>query len=616
MLDEVERTGALLVPPLLRPPGTPAAAGARPAAASRWRRRGSRCRSEAAELRGDIVAAVDVRVELVADRRRPLVLRAGQPTTAAAAPVVAGHRGAVLPGVPAGRVLAIRCGPRTRRAGRRRCSRCVDGRDGVSSRSAPRPRSRTTRAACTSAPTPTRWGCSSARRWRPCGCRGGPGSGPGSWARERGRAVRRFEAGVTDVLGVLALLGVVAAFVWVDEFSARCTAAASWRSRCSRRCSSARSRTRPGCWGVRSAASRGAGSVSGPTASTCGTGPCSCSAVPGSTSRPVPVARHDPAPRRRARARRAVLPVRRAARPPRGGGPGGRARAPAARRTAARTMLRGRRRDHRSRGRRGGRDGRPRAGAPARARDGGTWQPGAPARGDVAAADPDPDHPTPDARTVRDDAAAGRHRTPPPPPPDEVGGVSGIRGLGDARRRRGPRPPAGHRRRRRRVPAVRRHGRPRARAGGRGRDARAHRDRARRHQRADRRGEPAGRCSTTPATGASTWSTCTSRAPGRTTTTSSSPASPPSTRTCTCSTGTTLGHREPAVALHRRHPPAARRRTRGVRRLARGVDPALTDQSRWISTTARSSSSPARTPARTCAPRRRDRARAPGPRRP
>lgn len=41
----------------------------------------------------------------------------------------------------------------------------------------------------------------------------------GSWFRERGRAVRRFEAGVTDVLGVLALVGVVGAFVWVDEFS-------------------------------------------------------------------------------------------------------------------------------------------------------------------------------------------------------------------------------------------------------------------------------------------------------------------------------------------------------------------------------------------------------------
>ncbi|MEZ0449150.1 acyltransferase family protein [Cellulomonas sp. ICMP 17802] len=42
----------------------------------------------------------------------------------------------------------------------------------------------------------------------------------GSWARERGVAVRRFEAGVADVLGVLALVAVLAAFVWVDEFSA------------------------------------------------------------------------------------------------------------------------------------------------------------------------------------------------------------------------------------------------------------------------------------------------------------------------------------------------------------------------------------------------------------
>ena len=42
---------------------------------------------------------------------------------------------------------------------------------------------------------------------------------PGSWLRERGSAVRRFEAGVADVLGVVALLVVVAAFVWVDEFS-------------------------------------------------------------------------------------------------------------------------------------------------------------------------------------------------------------------------------------------------------------------------------------------------------------------------------------------------------------------------------------------------------------
>ncbi|WP_081680581.1 acyltransferase family protein [Cellulomonas sp. URHD0024] len=42
----------------------------------------------------------------------------------------------------------------------------------------------------------------------------------GSWTHERGLSVRRFEAGVTDVVGCLALLAVVAAFVWVDEFSA------------------------------------------------------------------------------------------------------------------------------------------------------------------------------------------------------------------------------------------------------------------------------------------------------------------------------------------------------------------------------------------------------------
>ncbi|WP_028047127.1 acyltransferase family protein [Cellulomonas sp. URHE0023] len=44
--------------------------------------------------------------------------------------------------------------------------------------------------------------------------------GTGSWTQERRYPVRRFEAGVTDVLGVLALLAVVAAFVWVDEYSA------------------------------------------------------------------------------------------------------------------------------------------------------------------------------------------------------------------------------------------------------------------------------------------------------------------------------------------------------------------------------------------------------------
>ncbi|ADG74283.1 acyltransferase 3 [Cellulomonas flavigena DSM 20109] len=43
---------------------------------------------------------------------------------------------------------------------------------------------------------------------------------PGSWATERGDPVRRFEAGVTDVLGVAALAGVVACVLLVDPYSA------------------------------------------------------------------------------------------------------------------------------------------------------------------------------------------------------------------------------------------------------------------------------------------------------------------------------------------------------------------------------------------------------------
>jgi peptidoglycan/LPS O-acetylase OafA/YrhL len=41
----------------------------------------------------------------------------------------------------------------------------------------------------------------------------------GSWVTERGDAVRRFEAGIADVLGVVALAGVVACVALVDEYS-------------------------------------------------------------------------------------------------------------------------------------------------------------------------------------------------------------------------------------------------------------------------------------------------------------------------------------------------------------------------------------------------------------
>ena len=54
------------------------------------------------ELKSDVDRGGDLHLELVADLRRPLVLRDGGPPGAAAAPLVAGDRGAVLPVLAAG----------------------------------------------------------------------------------------------------------------------------------------------------------------------------------------------------------------------------------------------------------------------------------------------------------------------------------------------------------------------------------------------------------------------------------------------------------------------------------------------------------------------------------
>ena len=346
VLDEVERTGALLVPPLLRPARHAACCRRSVCCCSRWPASRSRCRSEAAELRGDIVAAaayVSNWWQIFADRsyfemvsRPPLLqhlwslaieeqfylvfplvvvlaLRAGRARVGQVAAVLA------LLSTVAMAVLAIR----TSLPVPNDPSRVYFGTDTHSM-------GLLVGAAMAAVWTP--W-----RTW----------DRAGSWVRERGRAVRRFEAGVTDVLGVLALLGVVAAFVWVDEFSD-----ALYRG---------------GFLAFSVLAAVLVGAVADP-AGLLGRAlgrqpwrwlgersygiylwhwPVFMLSRPGVDLDAVPVAGDDPAARRRAGPRRAVLPVRRAADPPGSGGPGGRARAPAARGPGAHRAA-GRRRGRRS----------------------------------------------------------------------------------------------------------------------------------------------------------------------------------------------------------------------------------------------------------------------------
>ena len=240
-----------------------------------------------------------------------------EPSTAAAAPVVAGHRGAVLPGVPAGRRRGAARGAGAGRAGRRGPRAALDGRDGRARHPLLLARSRTTPAASTSAPTPTPWDCWSARRWPPPGRRGAPGTGrvvaararPGGPSLRGGchRRPRRARAGSgwwrrscgstssatpCTAAGFLAFSLLAAVLVGAVADPAGLLGRALGRQPC-------------------------AGSVSGPTASTCGTGRSSCSAAPGSTST-CPRGWRRPAAGRRARLaelsyRFVELPVRRGA---------------------------------------------------------------------------------------------------------------------------------------------------------------------------------------------------------------------------------------------------------------------------------------------------------------
>ena len=287
ILDEVERTGRFSFRQLLR---SAAPAGCCPRSASccsPWPASGSSCASEAGELRGDIVAAAGYVVELVADRRRPLLLRAGQPAAAAAAPVVAGDRGAVLPGVPAGRA------PRDPVPGRARVGQLAAVLAIASTVAMARHRDPHVQ------PRPARPQPRLLRHGHPLdGAAGGCGDGVGVDAvadLAPGRLVgARARAGRAPVRGGR------------HGRPRRARAARGRRGlRLGRRVqrgalprrvprvlgawprsSSARSPTPPGCSAASSAASRCAGWASGRTGSTCGTGPCSCSAARASTSRP------------------------------------------------------------------------------------------------------------------------------------------------------------------------------------------------------------------------------------------------------------------------------------------------------------------------------------------
>ena len=319
VLDEVELHRAASRSAGSTPARPPPAARARPAAGrdGRCRRRDARARR--AELRGDIARRRGLRVELVADRRRP------RPTSSwSSRPPLLQHLWSlaieeqfylVFP-------LVVAAGDarrtRARRAGRRRPGPAVHRGDGGDRRPHLLPR-------------PERPEPRVLRHRHPLhGPPGRRGHGRGLDAvadLATGRVVGRASAAARSggsrpasptCSGSLALLGVLAAFVWVDEFSDALYRGGFLAFSVLAAVLVGAVADPPGCSGARSAASRCAGSVSGRTASTCGTGPSSCSRRPGSTSTLSPWVA---TPLRLAAVlghRRAVLPVRRAAGPSRG----------------------------------------------------------------------------------------------------------------------------------------------------------------------------------------------------------------------------------------------------------------------------------------------------------
>ena len=217
-----------------------------------------------APVRGDALAALGVRRELADDLPGQRLLRRHRGALAAAAHLVAGHRGAVLPALAAARRRWWRCG------GSRRCRAarlCVVGACRLDALAgAPLP-PRPTPTGPTTAPTAGRWRCWSARARRTARAAGSP---------------RRPATGGTRCSARWRLPAVVA-LGWAGHAAGGdppgCTGAAS-RLVAARgggghraRDPSARARPPPGCSPSPPLVVARAGSRTG---CTCGTGRCSC----------------------------------------------------------------------------------------------------------------------------------------------------------------------------------------------------------------------------------------------------------------------------------------------------------------------------------------------------
>ena len=144
LLEEHHRSGTIGVRRFYGPPGPPPPARALPAAGHHLRRRGDLLPRRGGQAAAPGPVRADLLHQLVPHRGRRLVLPAARSPLAAAPPVVARGRGAVLPAVAAGArgaAAAVPRSPRSHRPCRRRGDRRVGRVDGraVPARAGPQP---------------------------------------------------------------------------------------------------------------------------------------------------------------------------------------------------------------------------------------------------------------------------------------------------------------------------------------------------------------------------------------------------------------------------------------------------------------------------------------------